>query len=623
MQHPDVQTIVAVNGFGNKSSFVYHIYEFTAQGKLNKLDGVNDFNDLRRMYPDATESKQNDSVTLQTLHNLLVKETGIDGAKELSIFCAFLILASNLPSTRKLITLCDEPKLLFTIIMGMFESFYGADPIVKRLLMTPKLETANMLQLLRMASTLKQTSLTTLFKQFCKYTKTKQDKNIELTPPYIIAVMKRLLDEYEYTSVIDPFAGSSEFLLYVKPDAQKTAYEINEYMYLLSKINLTINHVKGCDLQCCDTSKTEFMADVCITNPPYTKAISGRHAIEWLTLLIDRVNVIISIIPTTNISSAKQFVPYKKALLNAGFKPRKVINCGKCFKGVGVEASILVMDNDEEMTPIHVFDMVFVNKIDVIRPPHKKMKFLEPAKRKIQNTMNGEGFEVITEYDENTDWTRVVNTNTFNVNDVRNRYIQQYEEQLMSQIHAYLTGQPTEPRFTEVLEAVKKNIQSDENASDIIFNETDNIERLFEPIRVGDMFEIVKGPKRSVSTSKPGEFPLISATTKNNGVTSHIDDYDYDENCLSVACGGNGAGYTFHQSGKFSITASMKIIKLKQHYDHEDKLYELFAKCMTAQLSPKYSFTNILSNEKLLNESIQIPSHLVDPLLTQQPGNAN
>ena len=67
----------------------------------------------------------------------------------------------------------------------------------------------------------------------------------------------------------------------------------------------------------------------------------------------------------------------------------------------------------------------------------------------------------------------------------------------------------------------------------------------------------------------------------------------------------------------------MKIIKLKQHYDHEDELYELFAKFMTPQLSPKYSFTNILSNEKLLNESIQIPSHLVDPLLTQQPGNAN
>lgn len=66
MQHPDVQTIVAVNGFGNKSSFVYHIYEFTAQCKLNKLDGVNDFNDLRRMYPDATENKQTDAVTLQT-----------------------------------------------------------------------------------------------------------------------------------------------------------------------------------------------------------------------------------------------------------------------------------------------------------------------------------------------------------------------------------------------------------------------------------------------------------------------------------------------------------------------------------------------------------------------------
>ena len=369
------------------------------------------------------------------------------------------------------------------------------------------------------------------------------------------------------------------------------------------------------DLQCCDTSKTEFMADVCITNPPYTKAISGRHAIEWLTLLIDRVSVIIAIIPTTNISSAKQFIPYKKALLNAGFKPRKVINCGKCFKGIGVDASILVMDNDEETTPIQIFDMNFVNKIDIIRPPHKKMKFLEPAKRKIQNIMNGEGFEVITEYDENTDWTKVVNTNTFNVNDVRNRYIQQYEEQLMSQVHAYLTGQPTEPRFTEVLEAVKKNIQSDENACDIIFNETDNIERLFKPIRIGDMFEIIKGPIRQINNQNAVQtFPIISASAKNKGITSTITDYDYDENCLSVACNGS-CGYTFHQSGKFSRTSDVKLLRIKTDTPFKDEIYDLFAKFMTPQLSQAYSFTNKLSEEKLLNETVQIPIKLVERLL--------
>ncbi len=616
MQHPDVQTIVAVNGFGNKSNFVYHIYEFTAQGKLNKLKDVNDFNDLRQLYPDTTKNKRTDVVTLQTMHNLLVKETGIDGAKELSIFCAFLILASNLPSMRKLLAQCNQPQLLFNTIMDLFESFYGADPIVKRLLMTPKLKTVNMLNLLRMAATLKQTSLTTLFKQFCKYTKTKQDKNIELTPIHIIAVMKKILEQYDYTSVIDPFAGSSEFLLHVKPDAQKTAYEINEYMYLLSKINLEINRVKNCDLKCCDTSKTEFMADVCITNPPYTKALSGRHAIEWLTLLIDRVNVIIAIIPTTNISDAKQFTPYKKALLDAGYKPRKVINCGKCFKGVGVEASILVMDNYEDITPIHVFDMVFVNKIDYIKPPRNAMKILKPGLKKMVDVINDDNYTELTNYNENTDWSKPEQTETETFN-VRSMLIKNYETTLFERIHTYLTTGACESETLSTF--IRNDIQTNQDQlSSYLFE--DSAEPC-ETVRVGDMFEIIKGKSRnSKDVKEVNMFPLIAASRQNNGVCGLLTEYDFDENCLSVACDGDSAGYVFHQSGKFSKSPCVKLLKLRECTSNANEIYDLFAKYLTPKLSSSYDYMNKLSEEKLLNETVQIPTRLVEMLL--KPTNA-
>lgn len=57
---------------------------------------------------------------------------------------------------------------------------------------------------------------------------------------------------------------------------------------------------------------------------------------------------------------------------------RYVVNCGKCFKNVNVEASIIVLDNLKPKTPYHIFDLTFKYKIDYTRPPLHDMILLQP-----------------------------------------------------------------------------------------------------------------------------------------------------------------------------------------------------------------------------------------------------
>ena len=61
---------------------------------------------------------------MQHFHSLIVKETGIVQSKELSIFTAFLILSSKLPSIQKIL-LSEVPQsiLFYTILIYFLLKF--------------------------------------------------------------------------------------------------------------------------------------------------------------------------------------------------------------------------------------------------------------------------------------------------------------------------------------------------------------------------------------------------------------------------------------------------------------------------------------------------------------------
>ncbi|MFA5720457.1 MAG: restriction endonuclease subunit S, partial [Acholeplasmataceae bacterium] len=118
--------------------------------------------------------------------------------------------------------------------------------------------------------------------------------------------------------------------------------------------------------------------------------------------------------------------------------------------------------------------------------------------------------------------------------------------------------------------------------------------------RVGDYFEQVKSNKNyTIVNSNVGDYPLISRTSKNNGIVKYIDEFSLDGTYISVSNGGS-VGYCFVQNGKFSVTTGITILQPK---DSKTNLH-VWAMLLTNKLSNKYSYSNGLTITKLMNEEL-------------------
>ena len=127
----------------------------------------------------------------------------------------------------------------------------------------------------------------------------------------------------------------------------------------------------------------------------------------------------------------------------------------------------------------------------------------------------------------------------------------------------------------------------------------------YEKIKISDYFNIIKPNKIfKISQTKDGEYPLISSTSLNNGITKYINDYSIELNeCLTISRNGS-VGYCFYQTGKFGITTDIIIIKLKKDLNLDLKLFSVLT---TYYLTKKYNYSNKISIDKLKNEIINYP----------------
>ena len=124
-------------------------------------------------------------------------------------------------------------------------------------------------------------------------------------------------------------------------------------------------------------------------------------------------------------------------------------------------------------------------------------------------------------------------------------------------------------------------------------------------IKINDYFEIVNVENTyEIKKSLDGIYPLISSTSKNNGVAKFIDSYSVDiPECITVARNGS-AGSCFYQMGKFAITGDVVILKLKEGKTLDLKLFSVL---VTYFLTKKYDWSNKLVNKKLTEEIIYYP----------------
>ena len=127
----------------------------------------------------------------------------------------------------------------------------------------------------------------------------------------------------------------------------------------------------------------------------------------------------------------------------------------------------------------------------------------------------------------------------------------------------------------------------------------------FTTYKLSDILQIVKPIKMfCIRKTQLGSIPLISSTSTNNGIVNFINDFsvNMNENYLTIARTGS-AGYCFVQSGKIGITESIKVCKL---LDNNINIH-LLAILITRKFTKKYSYSNTITTDKLMNEIISYP----------------
>ena len=151
---------------------------------------------------------------------------------------------------------------------------------------------------------------------------------------------------------------------------------------------------------------------------------------------------------------------------------------------------------------------------------------------------------------------------------------------------------------------INKNIVNKER-NKLIWDELIKITKLKEwkEFKIGDLIELVNVKKRfKVDESEKGIYPLITGTSRVNGITKFINDYSIDFNCFTISLSGS-VGYCFYHDYPIAVDEIIKVFKLKEVNINP----HLIAMMITNNLTNKYLYTNGLTIDKILNETVSIP----------------
>ena len=151
---------------------------------------------------------------------------------------------------------------------------------------------------------------------------------------------------------------------------------------------------------------------------------------------------------------------------------------------------------------------------------------------------------------------------------------------------------------------INKNIVNKER-NKLIWDELIKITKLKEwkEFKIEDLIELVNVKKRfKVNESEKGIYPLITGTSRVNGITKFINDYSIDFNCFTISLSGS-VGYCFYHDYPIAVDEIINVFKLKEVNINP----HLIAMMITNNLTNKYSYTNGLTIDKILNETVSIP----------------
>ena len=428
---------------------------------------------------------------------------------------------------------------------------------------------------------------------------------IVLTPHDIVELMVKSLNIKKGESVADFCTGTGSFLVEAsKYTDNLIGCENGEERYALAKCNFILKDLSIEHLYFNNCFNQQFESyDHIILNPPFSCNSSDNGEIEdlygWRSMTKEQKFVIYQlqylknggigccIIPRNNFNNSTSRCNKFKKILMDNCQILKIIKCNqKLFMPVAnTECVICIFKKytKDEIRKEYKTEIIDYSDDGYIIKDKARIK---------QKEANIKSYKTVLKFDDDWNYNEPLNI-SININQI---LIEDEKIKYFNEINKNISNYD---KIIELTENFKINVQKFNNLKVKEWNQ----------IKISEYFDIVK-PKKifKISQTENGEYPLISSTSLNNGITKYINDYSFELNeCLTIARNGS-VGYCFYQTGKFGITTDIIIIKLKENLNSDLKLdLKLFSVLTTYYLTKKYNYSNKISIDKLKNEIINYP----------------
>ena len=470
--------------------------------------------------------------------------------------------------------------------------------------------------------------LNQFYSEFCIWDRNNDSKlGIVLTPDDIVDLMVTKTFDYYYQfnekiinpSLIDFCTGTGSFLIKGSKFTNSLyGCEIGDERYSLAKCNFILNNLNCSNLKynsCFNEKYESNYFDVSIINPPFSNKCQDelnpnnntnwklytkeQRFIMYQVELLREGGIGCCIVPRNNFNNnIKANNEFKKNLMNY-CQILEVITCNnKVFvPNANVECTILIFRK-------------YNNEIN-INSSNKSNNASNNALNNYQTKIidySDDGFKIkknIRYYDHkatikeqvrvlkfNDDWNYQNSLNLI-TDDILIQMINTYNINYIHSFNKYI---------------INKNLINKER-NKITFNEVIKITKLKEwkEFKISDLMDLLPNRKLIGSKETPkGQYPLISTGQNNHGIIRYINNYEYDgENHKYITCAMTGSsGSSFYQPFKFMVTDRVRVLEIKKDIDINPHLISLI---MNYSLINKYSYTNGLTIDKILNETVSIP----------------
>ena len=456
--------------------------------------------------------------------------------------------------------------------------------------------------------------LNQFYSEFCIWDRNNDGKlGIVLTPDDIVNIMVN--ESFKYYQSVNPeiklndikildfCTGTGSFLIKSSKFTKRLyGCENGDERYSLCKCNFILNDLDVKNLSygsCFNINYQSDYFDISIINPPFNNKckdeLNTNNKTNWKSLskeqrfimyqveLLRENGIGCCIVPRSNFNNTiKSVNEFKEKLMNY-CQILEVINCNsKVFvPNANVECTILIFRKYNQIKNQSISTKNNQTKIiDYSDDGYKVKKNIRLFDHK---PVIREQFKVLKSTD---DWNYY---NQFNIiqDNILNQMINEYNNDYNYSFNKYL---------------INKNLHCKEH-NKMMFEEFIKYSKVtnWKVIRINEYFETVKVKSLKINECCDGIYPLISSCSGNNGICKYINKYLVEGEFISVARNGS-VGSSFYQNGQISITTDIILLK-----PLKDINLHLVAMILNNYLPSRYSYSNKLSNDKLMNEIINIP----------------